>query len=134
MTDYRILIWAIFLLQLCSFIFVDHSLIVLNDQLSSLRETWVVQLQNQLLLTKSLPYLIKYFLHTMMLGAASAMTWYAILLFYLLYLVQTNILDNRDVLYNSYGLYSNIFFFLNVGFCWQCWGYKRWTEWSWQGC
>jgi len=47
----------------------------------------------------------------MMLGAASAMTWYAILLFYLLYLVQTNILDNRDVLYNSYGLYSNIFFF-----------------------
>lgn len=133
MTDYRILIWAIFLLQLFSFLFVDNSLIELYDQPSSLRETWVLQPQNQLLLTKSLLYLIKYFLHTMMLGAASAMTWYAICCFYLLYLVQTNILENRDVLYDSYSLYFNIFF-LNVGFCWQCWGYKRWPEWSWQGC
>jgi hypothetical protein len=43
-----------------------------------------------------------------------------LLFLFVIYLVQTNILDNRDVLYNGYGLYSNIFFSPNVGFCWQC--------------
>jgi hypothetical protein len=71
-----------------------------------------VQPQNQLLLTKSLPYWIKYFLHIYHDARSCIHNDLVCNLLSLRVIFTTdNILDNRDVLYNGYDLYSNIYIF-----------------------
>lgn len=71
----------------------------------------MVQTQNQFQRTKNLAFLTKYFLHTMTLGAASAMTWYETHACAAAYILEE--------FYASYNINSHSSF-LNAGFCWQC--------------